>query len=92
MIRLTREQREHARAMKREGKSFDEIARELGCCSRTVRRVVYGRRQRPPVVGPLTSAALRAQPERRLLPIGCVSTRVLRLEALRGSEEVRCAR
>jgi transposase, IS30 family len=48
MIRLTREQREHALSMKREGKSFDEIARELGCCSRTVRRVVYGRRQRPP--------------------------------------------
>jgi transposase, IS30 family len=48
VIRLTPEQREHARAMKRDGKSFDEIARELGCCSRTVRRVVYGRRQRPP--------------------------------------------
>ena len=48
MIRLTPEQGEQARAMKRDGKSFDKIARALDCSSRTVRRVVYGRRQRPP--------------------------------------------
>lgn len=48
MIRLTQAQREHARELKQQGKSFDEIARELGCSSRTIRRVVYGRRSRPP--------------------------------------------
>jgi IS30 family transposase len=48
VIRLTPQEREQARAMKRDGRSFDEIARELACSSRTIRRVVYGRRKRPP--------------------------------------------
>lgn len=47
MIRLTAEQREQARAMKRDGRSFDGIARALACSSRTVRRFVYGRQKRP---------------------------------------------
>ncbi|HVC74881.1 MAG TPA: helix-turn-helix domain-containing protein, partial [Candidatus Micrarchaeaceae archaeon] len=39
---LTLQQRQHARALRRKGKTICEIAMEIGCSLRTVKRVTHG--------------------------------------------------
>jgi len=39
---LTLQQRQRARALRREGKTIREIAVEIGCSRRTVKRVMHG--------------------------------------------------